>query len=546
MKSLLSIAILATLIQRPPQNPTGIIEGMVTRTDRATPVVGALIEVEAPFPTAGLRPFSSQTTTDDRGRFVIRNVPAGEFTVQASLDGYVGQVLGKSGYPAISVVTLKTGQQIQVPGLVLTAVSAIRGRISDVDDLPVVDHDVQIVQMSVDEQGRRIWKGQGETRTNERGEYRKADLGPGEYYVRTRWEVRGPTEVRSRALYYPGTSEATALPITAREGIDVVADIRIPPPIEATGFKVSGRVVHAFPRTIGNPESFISSDPPVTVALRDRSAVLLDEGDTVVGFAEDNTGLFEIRNVRSGSYDLFASVVFGSNRYLAKMPIEVRDGPVEGLSLIVNPGLEVKAELAIDGPMEAPFNAAHIRASLGRKDYAGLFRSIVDENRAGITFPNVPVGEYEISVSIDPDRMAGTDLYVDDVRILNRSVYDVGIRVGSDPVDSLEIVIGTRGGSVEGTIPEKGNAAAVVILIPEPFRRMNPALFYRELVRTSGETFRFRGVPPGNYKIFAVPGEGEDIPFRSSEFAARYESRALGLTVQKGAKIVGIHIPLLK
>ena len=163
-------------------------------------------------------------------------------------------------------------------------------------------------------------------------------------------------------------------------------------------------------------------------------------------------------------------------------------------------------------------------------------RAVVDESGNEISFRNVPEGTYEVSVSIQPGSgPLNPDFFVEDVRVAGRSVYDNGLRVGLDPVDSVEIVIGRKGGSIEVTIPQKEKTAAIAILIPDSFRRNNPALYRREVLPASSERVLLRGIAPGNYRIFAVPDTGESLPYRSPEFAARYESRAVTVTVQKGA-----------
>ena len=53
------------------------------------------------------------------------------------------------------------------------------------------------------------------------------------------------------------------------------------------------------------------------------------------------------------------------------------------------------------------------------------------------------------------------------------------------------------------------------------------------------------GIAPGNYKIFAVPYLNETVPYRSPEFIARHESRAVSVTVQKGTTVEGVSAPYL-
>jgi hypothetical protein len=108
----------------------------------------------------------------------------------------------------------------------------------------------------------------------------------------------------------------------------------------------------------------------------------------------------------------------------------------------------------------------------------------------------------------------------------------------------VEIVIGTRGGSIEGTVVQNGEVSGDHCSDSE-FRRNNPALYKRQVIPAPGDKVLLRGIVPGNYRIFAVPDTGETLPFRSPVFAARYESRAIPVTLQKGSTVGPIQIPLL-
>jgi hypothetical protein len=361
------------------------------------------------------------------------------------------------------------------------------------------------------------------------------------------------------AVYFPGTPNPdVAAAIVAREGVEVIADIRMPRPETAT-FKVSGKLL--YPPFEGD-KVWVAG---VSLLRRDRWSL---QESSFSGDVDEATGRFEVLGVPPGSFDLLATIELARrNRYYSRVPIDVRDHDIEDLAVPVSSGVDVKAHIVVDGdrqefafsgpPSGVPVGddalrrrrATNILARLIGKDFRFDPKSFVDEGGREITFPSVPDGTYEISVDIERgDVPLSPDSYVDDVRVAGRSVYDSGIRVGLDPVDSVEVVIGTRGGSIEGTIPRKGKTGAVVILIPDSFRRSNPGLYKRELVAASDEKggFRIRGIAPGNYKIFAVPGSGESLPFRSPEFAARYESRAVPVVVQKEATVGEIQVPLLE
>ena len=92
-------------------------------------------------------------------------------------------------------------------------------------------------------------------------------------------------------------------------------------------------------------------------------------------------------------------------------------------------------------------------------------------------------------------------------------------------MDSLEVFVGTNGGSIQGKIVgSESSLPAALILVPESFRRSNASL-YRIIYLPGNAEFRMNGIAPGNYKLLAVPYLNEPIPYRSLEFIARHESR---------------------
>jgi hypothetical protein len=126
--------------------------------------------------------------------------------------------------------------------------------------------------------------------------------------------------------------------------------------------------------------------------------------------------------------------------------------------------------------------------------------------------------------------------YVDDIREGGVSVYDSGLKIGTEPPGPVEVLIKTNGGTVQGVVSHsqqkpKAGAVVVVALVPSGSRRQNPALF--KTVLTSellAGRFVFRGVQPGPYKVFAweniVPAVIQD-----PAFLAKYEQRGHAILV---------------
>jgi hypothetical protein len=241
---------------------------------------------------------------------------------------------------------------------------------------------------------------------------------------------------------------------------------------------------------------------------------------------------------------------------------EVRDRNVENLSLTLQPGMDIKGRLVIDGnSQDLQLSRTSNRSRVGnvgivlrRKD--GLFSTslippVIENDGTFFSFHEVPLGDYEFTVSFVADgRAPNPDWYVADIRASGRSVYDTGFQVGADPVDSMEIVVGTNGGVIEGTIPDmRAPRSAVLILVPDTFRRGNIYLYRVRVIPANpngNNAFQLRGLAPGNYKIFAVPApNGSMPPYRSTEFLSQHDPRALSITIRKGMTTGGVQVPLL-
>jgi hypothetical protein len=158
------------------------------------------------------------------------------------------------------------------------------------------------------------------------------------------------------------------------------------------------------------------------------------------------------------------------------------------------------------------------------------------------------------AVLLTDGKPSSQDFYIADIRTGGRSVIENGFRIGLDAVDSMEVVIGTKTGTIEGRISNNGpnpflpgsetNRPVLLVLIPEASRRNNASL-YRTASLPSIGYFQLSGIPPGNYKIFAVPQLNEAIAFRSEEFITRYEFRGLSVSVQQGINSGSLQIPYL-
>ena len=90
-------------------------------------------------------------------------------------------------------------------------------------------------------------------------------------------------------------------------------------------------------------------------------------------------------------------------------------------------------------------------------------------------------------------------------------------------------------GTVSGLVqdgPAKVVAGATVALVPEAARRENLALYLSAATDASGR-FVMRGVPPGDYKLFAWESV-RPFAYQNAEFIAKDENRGKLIHVGQG------------
>jgi hypothetical protein len=563
MRFLLAALIAVALQQVPPVRP-GSIEGTVMTAGAVpTPIAGAQIEVRGrALVRVGAPPISLKGTTDGAGRFVFSDVPPGRYSLDVRNDGY-GLWISKS-MPSISV---ETGERTRVPPVLMLPAGRIRGQILSPEGNGEANAVVEFLRLTNDEDGRKKWTRVGSAiLTNEEGKYQSPMLDPGDYYIRT----MGISGVSRVPVYYPETTEGgSAAPIALTEGSEKTADIRIRSDALSDTHSIFGEVIRppSEPVQSGFAEVILlknNQGDPVEESVNPvaRAEIVLTKGNDD---ANDLRRKFELRRVPPGRYDLVANANIDGKEYSSVSAIDVRGvGNIEKVDLGLLPSVELKGRVVVEGELtdlqlwgrdraafSGPDRAGQLRLTLQRRDrlpvgIAGPGPAVIAAHERVFSFANVPAGHYDLVAAIEPNaEPSGPEYYVADVRASGRSVLDSGLQVGVDSVDSLEIMIVAKGGTIKGKLTgSTPPSPAALILVPDPFRRGIPT-FYKVLYLPQNGTFEMKGVAPGVYKLFAVPYVNETVPYRSPEFIARYESRAVTVTVQKEMTVGGIEVPYL-
>jgi len=331
---------------------------------------------------------------------------------------------------------------------------------------------------------------------------------------------------------------------------------------KGTTYKISGEV-HAAAYT-GSPlaargRGGANADPnapqrfQVYLGLEYRDPSVIDMRSTNLGgtvpsagslfitsSADGLRGTFEVRDVLPGEYYLVPRVtqltpagagIFNINR----IPVDIRDRDVTGLSIELVPSVGVDGTLTIDGHPPGNVTVRVAIAAVGNPSptYQGIpARAVIPKADDGtFTIANIPQSRYrvEMGAGLPPD------LYLSDVRAGAISVLDTGFEVGREPLALLQVALRSGAGTVEGVVRDGTNKPvpnATVVVVPTEARRENRVLYKSAKSDASGK-FTVRGVAPGGYKLFAFEGlaGGE---FYNSRFLSKYEFRGKSINVGQG------------
>ena len=522
--------------------PPGISNILVF--DAARRLEAQLLGLPAPAPTvpsAAADPPVAQLTamTDASGHYLFSNLAPGRYRVRAQLDGYFGPPpLGNAiGSPPTVTTTLTIDESRDKPAEVQLAIvqgATVSGRVRSPDGQPLAGIPVYAYQI-VYPNGRVALSSVNSKTTDDRGEYRLYWLPPGEYLIgamtRRFSTVPNPQDSYART-FYPGTIDVNAATrLKIGEGDDV-AGVDIGLRADATA-KIFGRIVTSIVGTNGQPVQAASF-----FLLPEQGGTLFDAATMNyqnMSPNRTNSPQFELRGVLPGSYDLVATIPDGNGgQAIGRVRVQVpNSGNVEGVTLNVKPGIQIKAHMTLDPP--AGTVTPSIRLTLRSLEaYPAPFETAVVQSTVDATgsfiFSNVPEGRFFLFALALP-----ANSYISDVQMGGQSVFDNGFVVDSR-LGELEVRISSKGARIQGTVLDSSQKPAPysrVVLVPDYARRQNQSL-YKTAVSDSKGGFNMSGVGPGLYKLFAwtsVPGTA----YMSAEFMAPYEAKGQVVRITEGA-----------
>ncbi len=528
---------------------TAAIVGRVTNLETGGRLRRAVIRITSPT-----LPSDRRVSTSSDGRYEVRDLPAGEYSVKAERGGYLTLAYGQRRFGEVGrPLQLGEGQTVKAIDFALPRMGVISGRVVDDTGEPIAKVSVYAMQFGRHQGVRRLipffvpeeccWRG-GHSETDESGEYSLV-LPAGEFVVMGQSRETWPLEADTTQVFgyspsfYPGVIEpADAQRIKVGVGQEVGnIDFALVP---ARTVRVSGVVLNAAGAPVANESLTLSQE------------VMGPQGGSVFAPLTAQTGPdgdFSVNNVRAGDYMLAVRLPAAIDQPAqeARQTIQVAGIDIDGLVIVTGSGGTVRGQVVSDdGTPVSGVDRLSVRARpltwAARSSTLGSSGS-GRVNADGTFELKAVVGLVVLSIGT----LTG-DWTLKSVELNGRSLADdpIDVRHG-ETLNGVRVVLTNRPTHLLGALldDKQKPAEGTVVVFPEETSR------WREDSRTvraarpdqRGE-FSIRGLPAGKYLIAAVDyvqdGQWYDPDFladlrpRAQPLSlAEAESKRIDLTVQK-------------
>ena len=512
---LAALVLFAAQTVAPPRDPTtpppapagtGIIRGRVV-TDTGAPIRRALVTINGT--ALGRGPAASRTVyTNAQGRYELRNLPPGAYSVSARPNQYQGQYLSAvtprapSGEPLRVTVT---AEQPVVEGydLTLRRAGVIAGRLVDENGDPVSGVYIQASRFE-DPPNRGVGSAQ---MSDELGRYRIFGLTDGDYKVMARPSTNGdwmqPAEGQSLGFletYYPGThSRADAGRIRVRIGQETAAgDLQL---TRVRAMRVSGIVYDSQGAPAGGSN---------------RTILTFTKAGGSMGMGLDAQGRFFIREPQApGTYRVVARKAdeTGENTLeYGSVAVTLVDSDIDDVVVNMKPTVNVAGSVVFEPAPPATLRADSLTINAHPKDRSvntQLFirTALVGADRA-FTVRRI-AGEWLLR----PSGPGLTGWFLKAIMLGSEDITDVPTEFKAEDSGRIQVVFTNRASELSGIVTnDKGEpvTSCRIVLFGE-----DKATWFGSSIRTRigwpgparDGRFSFKGLRPGRYYLIALPPE---------------------------------------
>lgn len=538
---------------RPGETPpkgSAVLRGQVMAAGTGAPVRRAQVRAMSNEGRGG-----GVTSTDNEGRYEIKELPAGRYTISTTKGGYVNGSYGqrRPGEPG-TPIELADGQTAEKVNFVLSRGGVIAGRVVDDGGEPVSGTEVSAMRFAFVAGARRLVPGSSEgqrDRTDDQGNFRLFGLPPGDYYISANHRSQnmmmpGMTNTEADgfvATYYPGTaniSEATRITVKAAQEM-TGANFAL---LVARMVRIRGRVLN-------------SSGEPMTGGM-----LMLSPADSMMSFGMNMAnamvaadGSFRFANIAPGRYNLTArpNGMPGRNAQFAVMPVTVGNDDIDNLFVTTSAGVTARGVIVTDDGSVPPFRAESVQ----------IFGQPMDPNmntmgggptkvNEDFTFEMINVFDRRIVRAYVGNMGGGLSAwYLKAVLFDGEDVTDRGIDFALGRVyEGLQVVFTQKATNLSGLVMDDRNKPvldATVVIFPADREKWTfQSRYLRTLRPDTNGRYAIQSMPPlGDYLIIAVqnlePGQ-----FSDPDFLARAKEEAKPFSLTEGeAKALDVKLSKL-
>lgn len=450
-------------------------------------------------------------TSDSQGNFRFELEKVGHYNVTVQMEGYramanflPASAAGPVPVSTVARVVLTTGYPSENLQFILLRTAELTGRVVDAETgQPVAKTEVAAVTARY--LNGQLTVGLGvRAMTDDDGQVLFAGLVPGKYLIETLPRKLGAQPIQTQfsaedlklvdqdyeRSYWPGGTDAeSASPIPVSSGGSVSAGTLKPR-------KVPYYRIHAiFPATncrAGDYAQVILTSVPAGRGIETQAGQ--------VSCGQD----FLIRNVQPGSYRLTVySGLRQEARVQSSQPVEVTDKNLE-MTVSLARGLDLEGKIvAAEGAGKPPL------------DKLVVFVQPVDFSIAtGVMNPDLQGGFHVVNAALGRQIVSFSNLgnfYIKEVRYNGLPVAG-NIFVVDGSAGQLEVVLDDKPASIGGVIEDDGNAVSkpYVVLTSWPMLSDGMLSSLKNVTGDASGKFRFAGLPPGDYRVLAVPQTSKD------------------------------------
>lgn len=497
---------------------TAILSGRVLSAESGKPLRRAQVRAGGNDPREG-----RTVSTDADGRWQMKQIPAGRYTISVSKGGYVGLSYGqKRPFEQGKPVEVADRQVIEKLDVNLPKGSVITGRIADEFGEPLAGMRVSAMRYRYLSGQRRLMNvnatGSSDT-TDDIGQYRLHGLSPGDYFVVATFGLgialeKSDDRTGYAPTYYPGTTTVSdAQRVTLGEAQEAASIGFALAPIRIAS--ISGTAVNSDGKPLGNTMVMLTS-PSMTSGSPLSSAGLSKPDGTFV-LSNVTPGDYVLQTISAADLESVANSGRPASMRLqevAIMPITVTGSDITGLSLITGPTGIARGRVVFEGGMPPGVTPAGVMMvaapmSLDAMPFGGNARV-----RDDWTFEMSGLWGKRLIRGLPP---AGW--YLKSIVLNGTDVTDTPLEVKpGEEVKGLEVTLTRQMASLTGSVQTaKGQPTTdyvVVLFASDASKWGTQTRFVRTVRPDQSGNFLAKGLPGGEYLAVALeylePGEEGD------------------------------------